>query len=159
MVGIPLLLSALLVLGSALGDALPGLFPGPGALDQYTGKGQWVIVKIWAADCPVCNQEAQQYVDFHERHRDGDAAMLGISLDGDDPAAALAFIEMHELPYPNLITDYQSGARWFTDLTGQAWIGTPSFLIYDPSGTLRAKQVGAVPTELIEQFIAANSNR
>jgi peroxiredoxin len=116
-----------------------------------------VIVKIWASDCHVCNQEAHQYADFHEFHQDTDAVMLGISLDGPDRAAALGFIERHEIPYLSLITDLSTGMAWYTSVTGRQWIGTPTFLIYDPQGTLRVQQVGAVPTELIEQFIASNS--
>jgi hypothetical protein len=46
---------------------------------------------------------------------------------------------------------------WYTSVTGRQWVGTPTFLVYDPEGTLRAQQAGAVPTELIEQFIASNS--
>jgi peroxiredoxin len=153
-----LLLCALaLPLGPVLGEPLREFHPGPAALDEFLGKGQWVIVKIWVSDCHVCNQEAHQYVDFHEFHKDTDAVMLGISLDGQDRAAALGFIEKHEIPYPSLITDYATGMGWYTSVTGRQWVGTPTFLVYDPEGTLRAQQAGAVPTELIEQFIASNS--
>jgi hypothetical protein len=44
-------------------------------------------------------------------------------------------------------------ADWFTSLTGARWIGTPTFLIYAPDGELKAQQVGAVPTPIIEDFI------
>ena len=37
------------------------------------------------------------------------------------------------------------------------WIGTPSFLLFDPQGNLLAQQVGAVPPELIEEFIAKHT--
>jgi len=153
-----LLLCALTVpFGPALGEPLREFRPGPAALDEFTGKGQWVILKIWASDCHICNREAYQYVDFHEFHKDTDAVMLGLSLDGEDRAAALGFIERHEIQYPNLIADYAIGTGWYANLTGRQWVGTPTFLVYDPSGTLRAQQVGAVPIELIEQFIAKNS--
>ena len=81
--------------------------------------------------------------------------MLGVSLDGKDRQAAQAFIERHDIPYRNLIVSYARGSDWFTQQSGQRWVDTPSFLIYDPSGILRARQVGAVPTDLIEQFIAS----
>jgi len=146
-----------LPLGPALGGSLSEFRPGPAALDGFTGKGQWVVLKIWASDCHICNREAYQYVDFHEFHKDTDAVMLGLSLDGDDPAAASSFIERHEIPYPNLIADYATGTGWYTSVTDRKWVGTPTFLIYDPSGKLRAQQVGAVPVALIEQFIADNT--
>lgn len=130
---------------------------GPDALDDYLGNGKWLIVMLWASDCVACNKEAYQYVEFHEFHHDIDARVLGISLDGSDQAAANRFIEKHNIPFPNLIADFTSASRWFNDLTGQQFWGTPGFLIYDPAGELRAQQIGAVPVSLIEDFIAKNS--
>jgi len=46
---------------------------------------------------------------------------------------------------------------YFQLLTGSRWVGTPTFLVFGPDGELMAKQAGAVPTDLIEQFIAANT--
>jgi len=36
------------------------------------------------------------------------------------------------------------------------WVGTPTILVYNPKGELLAAQPGAVPTELIEEFIEQN---
>ncbi len=130
---------------------------GPAALDGYAAEGKWLVVMLWASDCVACNREARQYIDFHEFHHDVDASVLGISLDGNDQLAAQKFIDRHEVSFPNLISDYESAGSWFEGLTGQQFRGTPGFLIIDPKGELRAQQIGAVPVELIEQFIKANS--
>jgi peroxiredoxin len=136
---------------------LAQLVPGPGALDAHTGKGKWLVVMLWASDCVACNREAHQYVDFHEFHHDDNAQVLGISLDGSDLAAANAFIDKHQVSFPNLIAEFDVAGQWFENLTGQDFWGTPGFLIFDPEGNLRAQQIGAVPANLIEQFIQANS--
>jgi len=136
---------------------LEPLGPGGAALDGYLGKGKWLIVMLWASDCAACNREAYQYVDFHEFHYDSDARVLGVSLDGSDQAAARKFIEKHQVSFPNLITDFNKGSRWFESLTGQQFWGTPGFLIFDQTGELRAQQIGAVPVNLIEDFIAQNN--
>ncbi len=133
--------------------SLRNLENGSDAFDEFTGKGQWVIVKFWASDCHVCNQEAHQYVDFHEFHKDNDAVILGVSLDGNNKNAAKAFIRRHQVSYPNLITGLFNGTKLYSSMSGQRWIGTPSFLVFDPYGVLRAQQAGAVPVELIERFI------
>ena len=100
--------------------------------ENYLGKGKWLVVMMWASDCHICNREAHQYVDFHMIHSDTDATVLGISLDGENHKnEALGFIKKHS--------------------------GTPTFLIYSPKGELKAAQAGAVPTELIEDFIKKNS--
>ena len=148
------LLLAVATSGTALSDALPKFDASGKALAQHLGQEQWVVVKIWASDCTICNREAHQYVDFYEFNEDGDVTVLGISIDGDNETAARDFIDRHEVTYPNLITTLENGAQWYSKVTGRRWVGTPTFLIYDRSGRLRAQQVGAVPTELIEQFIA-----
>ena len=137
-------------------ELLRNLEKGDDSLEEFTGNGKWVIVKFWASDCHICNQEAHQYIDFHEFHKDIDAVMLGISLDGRNREAAQEFIRRHQVSYPNLITELSDGAQLYSNLSGQSWIGTPSFLVFDPSGVLRAQQAGAVPAELIEGFIEKN---
>lgn len=152
-----LLLTLLLALGLALPAAAEPLatFDGqPAELADQTGQGQWTLVKIWASDCVVCNEEAHAYVAFHAAHQATDARMVGISLDGRaNLLDAEAFVERHELNYPNLITDWQGGGELFYRLTGTPLNGTPAFLLFDPDGKLVAQQVGAVPVDLVETFI------
>ena len=126
----------------------------PRSISDYSGKGKWLIVMIWASDCHVCNQEAHAYVDFHFAHSDEDAQVLGITIDGQaKKAEAQKFIERHKINFPNLIGEPAAVADLFSQLTGAYFAGTPAFLFYDPKGELRAQELGAVPTELIEDFI------
>lgn len=125
-------------------------------LQDYTGQGKWTVMMIWASDCSVCNREAHEYVRFHSEHKDRDAVMLGLSLDGyahKDEAAA--FLKRHQINFPNLIGEAEEVAGYFTAMTGEAWVGTPTFLIYAPDGELRVQQAGAVPPQLIADFIAS----
>lgn len=126
----------------------------PRSISDFSGKGKWLVVMIWASDCHVCNQEAHAYVDFHFVHSDQDAQVLGISIDGQArKTEAQKFIQRHKINFPNLIGEPAAVARLFSQLTGTYFAGTPAFLFYDPKGELRAQQLGAVPTELIEEFI------
>ena len=125
------------------------------SLDEYTGQGKWAIVMIWASDCQACNQEAKEYVKFNKAHKDKDAFILGISTDGQEKKAeAVKFIERHGVDFNNLIDEPENVARLYGTLTGQPFVGTPTFLLFSPAGELRAAQVGAVPTNIIESFIA-----
>jgi peroxiredoxin len=153
-----LLLLALSLPAFAASSALRDFNGNARDIADFTGNGKWLVVMIWASDCQVCNAEAYKYVDFHTFHKDNDARMLGISMDGAAKKnAARAFIDRHNVNFPNLIGEPQDVAGLYTRLTGQPWRGTPTFLIYSPSGELRAQQVGAVPPHLIEQFIQKNS--
>ena len=134
---------------------LQGAFHG---LHEYTGQGKWTVVMLWASDCHVCNEEAAAYSAFHEQHKAQDATVLGISLDGDvGLAEAKKFVQRHAVTFPNLIDEPLDVANFFIQATGRPWIGTPTFMVYDPQGKLRGAQVGAVPTEIIEGFIARES--
>lgn len=128
------------------------------SIADYAGDGKWRIVMIWASDCHVCNQEAHAYLRFHREHRDKDARLLGISMDGQEKLKqARDFIKRHQLDFPNLVGEPEDVAVEYMKLTGADWVGTPTFLIYTPAGELVAKQEGAVPVSLIEQFIANNT--
>lgn len=128
----------------------------PKSISDFTGDGKWRVVMIWASDCHVCNDEAHEYVKFHEKHKTVDAQMLGISLDGKDKfSEAGKFVKRHGLSFPNLIGEPEDVVVEYMKLTGSEWVGTPTFLIYTPKGKLVAKQEGAVPVGLIENFIAS----
>lgn len=124
-------------------------------LEEYVGQGKWTIVMFWAHDCHVCGLEAPNYEKFYERRKDRDVQLLGISIDGADlKKEAQAFIKEHGLTFPNLIGEPVETTLMFTDLTGVRWIGTPTFLIYTPTGKLVAQQAGGVPVSMVEDFIA-----
>jgi peroxiredoxin len=124
-------------------------------LKEFTSESRWLVVMFWASDCHVCNAEARHYVDFHERHKDTGAAVLGVALDGyAGRDAARRFIERNALTFPNLIADAVPLQRWYEELTGEPFFGTPTFLIIAPGGAIAAKQAGAAPVALIENFIA-----
>ncbi len=124
-------------------------------IDDYKNKGNWLVVMLWASDCHVCNQEAHEYVAFHNAHSKKDAQVLGISLDGENAKAeAVKFIQRHNINFPNLIAEPEVVAQMYQALTGNAWVGTPTFLVYGPDGELRGQQAGAVPTSIIESFIS-----
>lgn len=150
------LLAALAPLG-AIASPLQDLAGHSRQLGDYAGKGKWLVVMLWASDCHVCNVEAHQYVDYHNRHHSGNVSVLGVSMDGvAHKAEALAFIRAHAVTFPNLIGEPEDVADLYTNLTGHPWVGTPTFLIYDPTGKLRAQQVGAIPADLIDAYIAQN---
>ena len=149
-----LLLGVLLPLSGLQAKPLLDFSGKPSGIERYTGKGKWTVVMIWASDCLVCNKEASHYDQFYLKHKDRDADMLGISLDGQaNKKAAEGFIKEHKLHFPNIIGEPQQVADLFYDATGENWVGTPTFLIYSPTGKLTVQQIGAVPVSMIEDFL------
>lgn len=129
------------------------------AIKEHTGKGKWLIVMIWASDCHVCNKEAHQYTAFHKQHKDKDAQMLGLSIDGKEKLTdAKDFMKRHQLNFPNLIGEPMDVASMYQEHTGGNWVGTPSFMVFNPKGELIGAQAGAVPVSIIESFIERESS-
>ncbi|MCG6971456.1 MAG: TlpA family protein disulfide reductase [Gammaproteobacteria bacterium] len=130
----------------------------PSGIEQYAGKGKWLVVMLWASDCGVCNKEVHQYTAFHKKHSEKDAIILGVSLDGAEKKSdAEAFLSRHKVNFPSLIGEPEVVAGLYQDLTGAQWVGTPTFLVYTPKGELVGAQVGAVPPSTIETFIENES--
>lgn len=127
----------------------------PHTLDDHVGKGKWLIVTVWASDCHVCEKEIPELVAFHDTHRDKDASVLGISVDGPArKAEALAFIERHRIGFPNLLDDGRAFKAVYLRATGRPWFGgTPMNLVYAPDGKLAARRIGALSRADIEAFI------
>lgn len=120
-------------------------------VNEFIGKGKWVVAAIWAHDCPVCKREIHEMAFFYDKHRKkGDATVLGISIDGyDNKALAQQFIDDHALDFPNLIGTPEDVRK----LGGGPFIGTPTFYIFNPKGTLVGKNIGPLTQEEVEKFI------
>lgn len=154
-----LLIGLFLLMGEVIAEPMRGLDGKPASIGDYTGKGKWTVVMIWASDCIICNKEAKHYDQFHLKHKDKDATVLGISMDGQkNKQEALGFITEHKLHFPNIIGEPQQVADYFYDSTGENWAGTPTFLIYSPQGKLTVQQIGAVPVALLEDFLQKQAN-
>jgi peroxiredoxin len=131
----------------------------PDSIDAYIGNDKWLVVVFWAHNCHICDIEAESYAQFHDDNNAGNASVLGVSIDGlAGKNAARGFIDRHDLPFPNLIGDtMESTLQLYSDLVGSSFVGTPTVLLIDPQGELRAAQAGAVPPDAIEAYIARNT--
>ncbi len=119
-------------------------------LSDYRGK--WVVVNYWATWCPPCLQEIPELVQFHERHKDSDAVVLGINMESIEPELLRGFVEDNFVNYPVL----QGGH----DPQGVGNIpGLPTTYLVGPDGKPVARQVGAITAESIERFIDKQKRR
>lgn len=121
-------------------------------VNEFTGKGKWVIVTVWAHDCHVCNQEIHEMVAFHEARKDRDAIVLGVTVDGwERKDLAREFVEKHKLNFDNLIVEPEQ--EIVMRFGGGPFVGTPTYYVYEPEGVLVARNIGAVNKADIDRFI------
>jgi len=123
-------------------------------VNEFIGKGKWVVVAIWHSDCPICKRDIHEMAFFHDAHKNKNAIVLGVSVDGyANKAKAQRFIDEHSLDFTNLIAEPEQIARFGAG----KFVGTPTFYIYSPQGELAAKQVGPITQEDIERLIAKSN--
>ncbi len=124
-------------------------------LAQRTGHGRWLLVMFWALECAVCEANRPDIDTFYRRHRGRDAEVLGVNIDGwarrDEVAARL---RRQPTSYPNVLVDLGELAERFTDLAGEPFRGTPTFLLYAPDGKLKAVNPGRVRLKALEAYLA-----
>lgn len=125
-------------------------------VNEFIGQGKWTVVAVWESSCTICNQEIHQMSFFHDAHKNKDAIVLGVSIDGKaGKQQALGFIKDHGLDFTNLLAELPQVQKF----GGGPLMGTPTFYIYSPKGKLLAYQAGPVTQEQIERFMAKGGAR
>lgn len=126
----------------------------PASFEAFRGQGRWLVVKIWASDCHVCNETAHEMVALSS-NRGQDIQVLGIAVDGQvNRSGVRSFIARHGLNYPTLLDDGSGAARIYRRDVQQDWRGwTPTYLVYTPRGELVAQNIGAVEQSDVTRFV------
>ena len=77
-----------------------------------------------------------------------------ISLDGYDQAAKIkAYQAAHAHNFPSVMTTVEDFSDKYARTTGEAFTGTPTYLLFDAKGDLRAFLGGPITTAAIEKFM------
>jgi peroxiredoxin len=126
----------------------------PRNVNEFIGQGKWTVVVAWAHDCHICGREIHEMSDFHAAHRDKDAQVLGVSIDGFGQAReARQFVTRYKLPFVNLIAE--PSQEVMMKFGAGRFVGTPTYYVYNPQGEIVGQNVGPVTREEVETFLAA----
>ena len=131
--------------------SLPDLQGKSHSLADY--KGKWVVVNYWATWCPPCQEEIPDLVDFHDRHKDVDAVVLGINFEDIGQEQLQTFVDSFLISYPVLRSEPLAS----TPLGPIP--GLPTTYIVAPDGSPVARQVGPVTGEQLDAYIANKKKR
>ncbi len=123
-------------------------------LDDYIGKGQWVVVNVWATACPYCRRELFDLASFHEKHANKDAMVLGLTLDlatfgVPDSEHVKNFAESYLIEYPLLLVSGELASQ----VTGKHVHTVPMTFFYNPEGKLVYHFTGEMDVEMLEAVI------
>lgn len=125
--------------------SLPDLKGVTHSLADY--KGKWVIVNYWATWCPPCQEEIPDLVEFHDRHKNGDAVVLGINFEDIGKEQLTSFVDSFLISYPVLLSEPLPS----TPLGSIP--GLPTTFIIAPDGSPVARQVGPVTGKQLDEYI------
>ena len=123
-------------------------------LSEYIGKGKWVVLNIWGTQCPPCQEEVPELVEFHDNHKDGDSMVVSIAIDFPSYLHAnkqevARFADDYLIDFPVLLSDGSITRRMGLGRLD----GLPSTYVFDPEGKVVGVQVGAITRDMLETFI------
>lgn len=106
-------------------------------------SGKWMMIEFWITECPACIREITEVKKLRESHPD--LLLVGVNL----------------AETPVKIREYQIkfGMDWETVRAGQSQaeaykiLATPTLVLVDPQGTVKAVFQGFTEVALIEEFM------
>lgn len=127
----------------------------PIKLDQHVGKGKWTLVMFWAIDCVVCERNKPAIKAFHDKHKDIDATVVGVSIDGMEFADTIREkVASDGIKFPNYVAELPLLAANYQIAAEESFRGTPTYWFFSPDGELKAVNPGPVRLEALESYMA-----
>jgi len=124
-------------------------------IKEFIGNGKWTTIVVWGPKCPACTEEMPSIQGLYDDKDTTDINVLGLAV--DFPTFSYArlkqvqqFEEDYFISFPNLLIS----SKIFYELGIGALQGTPTIILVDPKGKVSAKQLGGVPRDVIEKYIA-----
>ncbi len=114
-------------------------------LSDYRGK--WIVVNYWATWCPPCRHEIPDLVDFHNKHKESDAVVLGVNHEYATLKELKNFKKKYKMSYPVL----QATPR--TPSIDREIRGLPTTYLVNPEGQIVAVQSGPISAGMLEGYI------
>jgi peroxiredoxin len=105
-------------------------------LSDYRGKV--VLLNFWATWCGPCKIEIPWFMDFEQKYKDKNFAVLGVSLDDDGWESVKPYLEQKKINYRVMIGTEQV-AQLYGDVDS-----LPTTFMIDREGRVAAVHVGLV---------------
>ena len=129
-------------------------------LNDFLGNGKWTTIVVWGPKCPACTEEMPSIQGLYDDKASTNINVLGLVV--DFPTFSYAklkqvqqFEEDYFISFPNLLIS----SKIYYELGLGPLQGTPTIILVDPDGKVSAKQLGSVPRDIIEKYIAKQKSK
>jgi thiol-disulfide isomerase/thioredoxin len=139
------------VLAQQADFTLPDLAGVEHRLSDYRGK--WVLVNYWATWCPPCLKEIPELVEFHERHKNKDAVVIGVDYEDISTHKLRYWVETLGIHYL-MLRESPSGPTAFGAITV-----LPTSYLVDPHGKVAARNLGPIDSGSVEDFLQESATQ
>ena len=124
-------------------------------LSSYFEPGKWTMVMLWTTYCTTCRKQYPIISEFHDKHKDTDAKVVGISLDGHALMDKVRdYVVAQPISFETSVVEIAKFSKAYKAITEDNFTGTPTCLMFDPSGAMVAHAAGPMKIEIAERFIA-----
>ena len=111
------------------------------ALSDYIGKGDYVLLDLWASWCGPCKKYLPIVREVHDEYSGKGLVVLGVNVN-DDPEKAKAFIATSDMVWDVMITEGNTVTKLYN------CSGIPSCYLISPDGIIL--EAGVHPVQLKE---------
>lgn len=119
----------------------------PAALSDYVGKGNYVLLDMWASWCGPCKGEIPNLLKLHNQYKDKGLTVLGLFVWDEDENLKKAMKE-EGIVWPQII-DTDKGAQ---NLYGVD--GIPHIILFAPDGTILKRHLrGQAMIEAVDEVM------